>query len=143
MVYRIVNSLSDGQVDDLMEMYQHTYWAKERRREEVVRMLSDTDYLFGVVDEGSGRLLAFARVLSDKVFRAVVFDVVVHPEMRGKGLARLIMDAVTSHPEIEQVEGLMLFCKPEVIDLYEKWGFEDMQPDMHLMKLSKKTEMDR
>jgi len=140
MDYRIVHSLSERQVDDLMEMYKHTYWASERKREEVTRMLGCSDYLFGVVDEGSGRLLAFARVLSDKVYRAVIFDVVVHPEMRGRGLARMIMDAVTSHQEIGQVEGLMLYCRSDVIDLYKKWGFEDMQDDMHLMKLDNSSD---
>ena len=136
MGYLIVHSLSERQVDDLMDMYKHAYWASERKREDVVTMLTETDYLFGVVDEASERLLAFGRVLSDKVFRAIIFDVVVHPELRGKGLARRILDAITSHEELKGVESLLLYCRTDVIELYEKWGFEDMQTDVHLMKLS-------
>jgi ribosomal protein S18 acetylase RimI-like enzyme len=143
MGYLIVHSLNGRQVDDLMEMYKHTYWASERKKEDVLRMLSDTDYLFGVVDEVSGRLLAFGRVLSDGIFRAVIFDVVVHPEQRGKGLARMILDSITSHEELKLVESLLLYCRPEVIELYEKWGFQDMQPDMHLMKLTNSSDTGR
>lgn len=133
MSFVVVHSLTPEHVNDLMDLYQHTYWAQQRRREDVERMLDGTDFLFGVVEEGTGRLCAFTRVLSDKVYRAVVFDVVVHPDFRGQGLARLIFDAMVSHPVVGKVENIVLYCKSDVLELYEKWGFTDEVEGMLLM----------
>lgn len=133
MPFEVVYSLTLEQVTDLMDLYQHTYWAQERRREDVESMLSDSDYIFGVVEEGTGRLRAFTRVLTDKVYRAVVFDVVVHPEFRGRGLAKMVFDAMVSHPVLGKVENIVLYCKGDVIELYKKWGFTDESDGMCLM----------
>jgi predicted GNAT family N-acyltransferase len=132
MTFVVVGTLTPDQVDDLMQLYQFTYWAQSRRKEEVERMLVSSDYLFGVVEEDTGRLCAFARVLSDEVYRAVVFDVVVHPDFRGKGLSKRIFDAILGHPALARVENVLLYCKDDVLELYEQFGFEAYD-DMHLM----------
>jgi len=132
MTFVVVGTLTPDQVDDLMQLYQFTYWAQSRRKEEVERMLVSSDYLFGVVEEDTGRLCAFARVLSDDVYRAVVFDVVVHPDLRGKGLSKRIFDAILGHPALGRVEYVLLYCKGDVLELYEQFGFEAYD-DMHLM----------
>ncbi|MDD1746181.1 MAG: GNAT family N-acetyltransferase [Methanomassiliicoccales archaeon] len=132
MEFVVVSSLTSKQVDDLMGLYQFTYWAQARSREEVDRMLKGRGYLFGAVEAASGRLCAFARVLSDDLFRAVIFDVVVHPDFRGRGLAKMIFDAILSHPVLGRVENVLLFCKDDVVELYERFGFEEYE-GMHLM----------
>jgi len=132
MDFAVVHSLSPEQVDDLMGLFRFTYWAQDRSKEEVERMLASSDYLFGIVELSSGRLCAFARVMTDSVFRAVVFDVVVHPEFRGRGLTKLIFDSILSHPVLARVEQLLLFCKGDVLPLYERFGFEEYE-DMHIM----------
>ena len=132
MDFAVVHSLSPEQVDDLMGLFRFTYWAQDRSKEEVERMLASSDYLFGIVELSSGRLCAFARVMTDNVFRAVVFDVVVHPEFRGRGLTKLIFDSILSHPVLARVEQLLLFCKGDVLPLYERFGFEEYE-DMHIM----------
>lgn len=134
MAFRVVRSLTGSQVDDLMELYKHTYWASERSKEDVMRMLQGADHVYGVVDDETGRLRAFTRVLSDGVYRAVIFDVVVHPDFRGQGLARQTLEAVMSDGALKDVEMLLLYCRPEVLPLYAKMGFEDMHEEMHLMR---------
>jgi GNAT superfamily N-acetyltransferase len=143
MAFKVVSSLTSDQVDDLMQMYQFTYWAQDRSREEVERMLADSDYLFGVVEPANWRLGAFARVLSDNVFRAVIFDVVVHPDFRGKGLTKVIFESISTHPVLGRVEDVLLYCRDDVIELYERFGFEEYE-DMHLMirKSSSKSKID-
>ena len=79
--------------------------------------------MFGVIEEDTGKLRAFTRVLSDRVYRAVVFDIVVHPDFRGQGLVRMIFDEMTSHPDLKDIEKLVHYCKEDVVGLYEKWDF--------------------
>ena len=54
-------------------------------------MLRHTDHVSGVCDAKTGRLLAFARVLTDGVFKAFVFDVIVAAECRGRSLGSRLM----------------------------------------------------
>jgi GNAT superfamily N-acetyltransferase len=122
MAHRIVHVLSDRQVGDLVDLYANEFWSKRRGREDVTEMLRHTSLLAGVVDE-SGRLIAFARVLSDFVYRATLYDVIVAEIRRGEGLGRLVIDALLSHPRLARVELIDLTCLPDMQSMYEKWGF--------------------
>ncbi len=50
--YRIVETLTESQVSDLMELYKNEFWCDNRTREDVVKMLAATDVIIGFVDEG-------------------------------------------------------------------------------------------
>lgn len=49
--YRIVETLTESQVSDLMELYKNEFWSDKRTREDVVKMLASTDVIIGLVDE--------------------------------------------------------------------------------------------
>ena len=115
--------IDDSHIGDLMTLYRQTYWAKDRREVDVRRMLQRTDLVFALVDTDSERLVGFARVLTDTVYKAFVFDVMVHPEYRGRGLSGRLLTAITSHPELETVKHFELYCRSDVVELYRKWGF--------------------
>ena len=89
--------------------------------------------MFGVSEEDTGKLRVFTRVLSDRVYRTVVFDVVVHPEFRGQGLVRMIFDEMTSHPDLKDIEQLVLYCTEDVVGLYEKWDFTQNRDGTKIM----------
>jgi predicted GNAT family N-acyltransferase len=88
-------------------------------------MLAASDVVFAVIDPDTDRLVAFARVLTDDVYRALVYDVVVTSDRRGDGLGRLLMDAIVTHPRLADVESIELVCQPELVDFYRHWGFTD------------------
>ncbi len=108
---------------DLMALYRQTYWGRERSEEDVLKMLAHTDLMFTLVDTDSGHLVGFARVLTDTVYKAFVFDVIVDEGRRGQGLVRRLMDAITAHPQLLKVKHFELYCRPDVVELYRKWGF--------------------
>ncbi|MEG4015610.1 MULTISPECIES: GNAT family N-acetyltransferase [unclassified Microcoleus] len=112
--YRIVETLTEKQVSDLMDLYKNEFWCDKRRREDVVKMLAATDVIIGLVDEGD-RLIGITRVITDFVYRAMVFDVIVKPTHRNTGLGAVLMDAVFNHPELQAVESFSLNCLPKMI----------------------------
>ncbi len=130
--YRIVETLTESQVSDLMELYKNEFWCDKRTREDVVKMLATTDVIIGFVDEGD-RLIAFTRVITDFVYRGTVFDVIVNPAHRKMGLGTKLMDAVVNHPKLQAVETLGLHCLPKMIPFYERWKFADVG-EMKFMK---------
>lgn len=120
--YRIVETLTDSQVSDLMDLYKNEFWSDKRTRQDVVKMLASTDVIIGFVDE-SDRLIGITRVITDFVYRAMIFDFIIKPTHRKMGLGAKLMDAVLNHPELQAVESFSLSCLPNMMPFYERWGF--------------------
>ena len=122
--YRIVEILTESQVSDLMDLYKNEFWSDKRTREDVVKMLAGTDVIIGLVDE-CDRLIGITRVLTDFVYRAMIFDVIIKPTHRKMGLGAKLMDAVLNHHKLQTVEHFYLICLPNMMPFYERWGFSD------------------
>ena len=134
MRFEKIERLNDEQINDLHRMFQEEWWTKGRALEDVRRMLEQTDVIVGFCDAESKRLVAFTRVLTDYVYKALVLDVIVEAESRGKGLARALMDAVVGHPSLDSVRHFELYCRPDLMILYRKWGFSDELGDLRFMR---------
>ncbi|MBE9111623.1 GNAT family N-acetyltransferase [Nodosilinea sp. LEGE 07298] len=119
----LIHELSPMQVEQLHQMYLQEWWSKERTLADVPTLLSNSDLLFGLWDEESQRLAAFCRVLTDWVYRAIVFDVIVAADYRGQGLGAKLIEHITTHPRLSAVECIQLFCTPEMQPFYKKYGF--------------------
>ena len=129
---RVVHAIEERHLDDLLALYHGVWWAGSRTRADVERMLAGTDAVVGLVDDDE-RLVAFCRALSDGVYRAVVYDVIARDDLRGRGLGRRLMEAVLAHPAVAPCESVALWCKPEMVALYRRFGFAEGVADLRLM----------
>lgn len=132
MTYHIIANLTENQISELLELYKSEFWSYKRTREDVVKMLAGSDIIVGLVNE-SDRLIAFTRVLTDFVYRATIYDVIVKPTHRKMGLGVKLIDTVINHPELASVEQITLYCLPEMIPFYERWGFSANVGEIQLM----------
>jgi ribosomal protein S18 acetylase RimI-like enzyme len=69
------------------------------------------------------RMIGFARATSDGIYRAAIWDVVIHPDYQGAGLGRKLVQTVLSHPKLTRVERIYLMTTNQQA-FYEKIGFE-------------------
>jgi len=122
--FHVVDDLA-GRVDELVNLFAGEWWAAQRSRTAIDRMLDHTDVVVGLVDIGSDRLIGFARAVTDRTFLAVVLDVIVDQAYRGRGLGARLMDELLMRPELAEVDSVELVCQPELIDFYRRWGFTD------------------
>jgi GNAT superfamily N-acetyltransferase/nitroimidazol reductase NimA-like FMN-containing flavoprotein (pyridoxamine 5'-phosphate oxidase superfamily) len=76
-----------------------------------------------------GRLVASARATGDGAKRGMIFDVVVEPEHRGKGLGAAVMRLLLDHVELRGCRHLELLTR-DAQPFYRRLGFVDM-PDRH------------
>ena len=118
-----IDRLTDAQLDDLHRLYQGEWWTRGRTAEQTRAVVAGSDLVFGLCERASGGLVAFARALTDGVFKAVVFDVIVAETARGRGLGRELMEFIATHPDLARVAHLELYCRPELVPFYRKWGF--------------------
>jgi GNAT superfamily N-acetyltransferase len=129
-----IDGLDEEHLDDLLRLYREEWWTEGRERDDVVRMLEGSDEVLGFAEPGSNELVAFARVLTDGVYKALVFDVVVAESHRGEGVGDRLMEAILDHPRLAGVEHVELYCLGELSGFYERWGFTDDLGDLRLMR---------
>ena len=118
-----ISRLSDSQIRDLVRLYQEQWWTKGRTESDVRRMLEHTDFMFGFCSNNSRQLIAFARVLTDRVYKALILDVIVDRDHRERELGTKLMQTILDHPELRSVKHFELYCLPELEPFYEKLGF--------------------
>ena len=129
-----IAQLTHAQVEDLHRLYQHEWWTKDRTMDDVRRMLDGTAIHIGFADASNDHLAAYARVLTDGTYKALIFDVIVDPARRERGLGKMLMDAVVSHPLLSGVRHFELYCKPELMPFYERFGFKEIGDGLRFMR---------
>lgn len=129
-----VETLTPAQVEQLHGLYQSEWWTQGRSLDEVRIAVENSSLIVGFVESDSRRLVGFCRVLTDLVFRATIFDVIVAKDSRGRGLGRRLMDAVIGHPQLRRVRTLWLCCEPDMVSFYEKWGFGEFSDELLWMQ---------
>lgn len=120
---QLLFKLTENLTRQLHELYKKEWWSKDRTLEDIQYMLAHSDYIFALVDPDRDRLLAFARVISDRIYKAMILDVIVLDKVRRRNYGREIMNAILQHPEISRIRHVELYCLPEMDAFYEKWGF--------------------
>ena len=99
---------------------QSAFWAKGRRLEDLETAIAHSHPVFSLWDQT--QLIGFARATSDGIFRATIGDVVIHPQYRGMGLGRQLLEQLLAHPHMCQVERVYLMTTYQQ-KFYEKMGF--------------------
>ena len=115
------------------------YWARWRDRDTVARQAASAWRVVGAYEPG-GRMVGFARALSDGLGLAYLADVYVLPEFRGQGAGAALVDMM-----IEKGPGAAFRWMLHTADahgLYRKFGF--MPPgEMYLERPGRPEELAR
>jgi predicted GNAT family N-acyltransferase len=132
--FKLIHNLISDHIDQLLGLYHEEWWTKSRKIDDVKEMLKNTTYIFAVTDMAEKELYGFSRVLSDQVYFALIFDVIVKKEHRDKGIGTFILSAIKSHPRISQIEYLELCCRKDLMPFYQKNGFNPGDGRMNIIK---------
>lgn len=97
------------------------FWASDRKAEDLKIAIENSNPVISAWD--GDRLIGFARATSDGIYRATIWDVVVHPDYQGAGLGRKLVQTVLSHPHVSKVERLYLMTTNQQ-EFYKRIGFE-------------------
>ncbi len=128
-----ISCQKDFNVDELMALLKQTYWAAERPKELVEKSLQHS-VNYGAFDE-LGRLIGFARVVTDFVSIYYVCDVIVDEEHRGLGIGKALVDAIVNDERFAHV-GALLKTK-DAHGLYRQYGFQDVDPGRVMYRFKK------
>ena len=121
MDYRIVEGAEQIGTEDVVRLLHTTYWAEKRPAELIERSMRNSA-CYGVVSGEDGRLMGFARVVSDWATTYYLCDVVIDPAVRGRGLGKALVGHIESRPEYAGLRGFLITRDAQ--GLYRKFGYE-------------------
>ena len=121
MKYKIVDDLSQMNLDDIIRLLKATYWADKRSDEQIEKSARNSS-CYGIFIEGENKLAGFARVISDYATTYYLCDVVVDEEYRNKGLGTALVSYIESLPVYAGLRGILV--TRDAHSLYRKFGYE-------------------
>ncbi|MGD1853855.1 MAG: GNAT family N-acetyltransferase [Leptolyngbyaceae cyanobacterium] len=119
--FRYTETLAPKDLEQLRTLFnQSAFWASDRQFNDLAKAISHS---WPVVTAWQGeRLIGFARATSDGVYRANIWDVVIHDDYQGAGLGRKLVETVISHPHMSNVERVYLMTTNQKA-FYQRVGF--------------------
>jgi GNAT superfamily N-acetyltransferase len=117
-------------------LHDEAYWALGVPREVMDRAL-DGSICFSAFDrhpDQSGKQIGFARVVTDRATFAWLCDVFVLSDHRGKGIAKRLMDAVMTHPDLTALRNVLLATR-DAHGLYARYGFTPLAEPQRWMAI--------
>lgn len=116
---------SKVKLEQLQQLFNDTaFWAKNRSLNDLEIALAHSYPVVSVWDKE--RMIGFARATSDGVYRATIWDVVIHDDYQGAGLGRKMVETVLMHPHLNRVERVYLMTTHQQ-EFYRRIGFKENQ----------------
>jgi N-acetylglutamate synthase-like GNAT family acetyltransferase len=112
------------------------FWAIDRQIEDLQIAIERSEPVVSAWEEN--KLVGFARATSDGVYRAMIFDVVVDPDYRRRGLGRKLVQTVLGHACMQRVEKIYLITTNQQ-SFYEQLGF--VQNSSTTMRLDRRVDI--
>ncbi|MBA3660348.1 MAG: GNAT family N-acetyltransferase [Gammaproteobacteria bacterium] len=137
--FEIIEILNQKQINQLHTLAKKMWWSNDRTLDEINKMLANC-LSFGLIHNDD--LIGCARVLTDEIKYAFIFDVIIEEEYRNKGLSKLLMEAILDHQKLQQITCFDLTCAPDMVAYYEKLGFSKDFINVVPMRFTKSNSQD-
>lgn len=117
--YSISTDRSRFDLDLIHRFLTTCYWAKGISLDRVRRSIENS-LCFGVFSEDQE--VGFARVITDRATYAYIGDVFILDSHRGRGLGKMLMQAIMTHPDLQGLRRWSLVTR-DAHGLYAQFGF--------------------
>ncbi len=135
--FTIIEEFNDSQLQELHLLFKNEWWTQNRDLSEINELISNSGVVIGILNPKTTELVDFARAITDSLYRAFLFDVIVKQEYRKSGIGSLLMKSLLTHPKIVNVQRVELYCPERLIPYYKMFGFTNDVNGSILMRLKK------
>jgi len=119
--FRISSQKATADIDIIHDLLSRSYWAKGRSRE-AVALSVENSLCFSLLKDQEQ--IGFARVLTDTMAYAIVLDMIIREDYRGRGLGKWLMQCICEHPAVAPLRQLL--WTGDADNFYRQVGFEEM-----------------
>lgn len=128
----IIEQPSQTDLDAIHAVLKETYWSPGIPRDVVARACANS--MCAVARDESGKLIGFARLVTDKATFAWLCDVIVLPGKQGRGLGRALVQTFQNLPELQGLRRWLLGTK-DAHGVYEPLGFSSLAAPQGFMEI--------
>ena len=96
-------------------------------------MLANSNVIVTLWD--NQKLIGFGRATTDKIYRAVLWDIVISKDVQRIGFGKMVLEALINDKQIKSVERIYLMTTNSQ-DFYKQLGFESNH-EQSLMLISR------
>tara|TARA_E500000331_G_C17219452_1_gene697376 strand:+ start:1136 stop:1597 length:462 start_codon:yes stop_codon:yes gene_type:complete len=111
---------------------KETFWASNRNYKYLKIMLANSTEVISIWSKGE--MIGFGRATSDKIYRAVLWDVVVATKFQGNGIGRIIVEELLKQSSLKNVEKIYLMTT-NCLKFYENLNFRKVQTQSLLLHM--------
>jgi len=123
---------SETDIDAIHAVLRETYWSPGIPRDVVARACAHS--MCAVARDDAGKLIGFARLVTDKATFAWLCDVIVLPGKQGRGLGRALVETFRQHPELQGLRRWLLGTK-DAHGVYAPLGFTPLDAPERFMHI--------
>lgn len=130
---KVIYSFSAKHIEQVYLSHKQAWWSSGRSIVDTKKCIEGSQVCIGILDNNEN-LIAFTRVITDYIFKAIIFDVIVDKAHRNLGLGQQLMQLLKNHERLRSVQHFELYCLPEMIPFYESFGFSTDIDGIKLMR---------
>lgn len=108
---------------------RNAFWAKNRDRKFLKRMLKESSVAISLW-EGE-KMIGFGRALSDGLYRAVLWDIVIDKNYQNQGHGKTILNSLLTSKALKKVEKIYIMTT-HCQEFYKKQGFKEINQKLLL-----------
>lgn len=123
MDYQIVEELNENHLNALHNLFKEEWWTQKRQLSDLRKLVDNSSLVVALINTETEELIGFARVISDSLYRAFIFDVITDKRYRNLGIGTMLLNYILEHRLIREVERVELYCPDKLVPYYEKFGF--------------------
>mgnify|MGYP001166744245 FL=1 len=110
---------------------RNAFWAKERAIKDLKKSLANSDVIISIWS--GNEIVGFGRALSDGVYRAVLWDIVIDQGHQGQGLGKLIVNNLLDSKELKKTKKVYLMTTNKTL-FYSQLDFEEVSSQKLLIR---------
>ena len=122
---KIHSDFSKVNLDEMKDIYASVGWTKHT--EEIIKQVFEASNVIALVTV-NGRIIGIGRAMTDGVFNAAIYDVVVHRDFQRQGIAKKIMEFLLD--KLSNISCVHLISTTSNEGFYRERGFKKLKTGM-------------
>lgn len=125
MEIELIHSIDNVNWEEMREVYQSVGWNKHTIH--IIQKVFQTSNVITIATVNN-RIIGFGRAISDEVFNAAIYDIIVHKDFQKLGIAKQIINDLLLR--LKHVSCVHLISTTGNVEFYQKLGFKQTKTGM-------------
>ncbi len=117
--YQPIEQASRDFIEKRIEVYPDGFYVAEHNGRIIGMVNCGATHQDDITDEEFKKLIGHVRNGKN----SVIFSLAVHPDYRGKGIAKTLLKQIINVSQDKEKNSVLLLCKDQLIEFYEHLGF--------------------